>query len=205
MKIFLLNGPPRAGKDLTGQMLAQMLPGKNRILKFANTLKVATHTVAAILKGAPAIQAPEHYEESKDDNHEDFFGAKPRDAYIALSEDYCKKVFGDRVFGHALSGQLKKLCELEEGPPDNVIITDSGFAGEAKVLVEDFPDAEFHLVRLVRDFCDFNSDSRSYLCSSDVGLSGMSHEIMNPGTLGELRVKVAQYLLTLEKEAPDGR
>lgn len=206
MNIYLMNGPPRAGKDLAGRMLGQMLPGKNRILKFASILKVATHAVAAIMAGGKQMAPPDHYENVKDDRHPDFFGAKPREAYILMSEDFCKAAFGKRIFGIALLEQIKKLLEDEENAPDNLIITDCGFKEEIEVLVKALgEDHEFHLIRMHRDGCNFDTDSRSYLHGEDVGVKTANDwNIHNPGTLGKLRVAVAEYLLHDEEAKQDG-
>ena len=103
MNVFLINGPPRAGKDLSGRLLAQMLPGEAKITKFATVLKVACHAVLAILSNAGKVFPQDHFEHDKDEPCEEFLGAKPREGYIKMSEDFCKPLFGKKIFGKVIS------------------------------------------------------------------------------------------------------
>jgi DNA polymerase III delta prime subunit len=193
MNVFLLNGPPGVGKDLTGMLLAQMLPGSASIAKFANVLKVSVHAVIALMANLGKCEPSDTYEKDKDEPHPDFFGAKPRDAYIAMSELFAKPLFGKKIYGKVMERQIK---DLKAKCCDHVVITDSGFSEEAQHLIDTFQDVTFHLIRINREGCDFDGDSRSYIKLE--GSNVETHILDNPGELGLLRVAVAELLLNLE-------
>jgi hypothetical protein len=52
---------------------------------------------------------------------------------------------------------------VQRSTADVVIVTDSGFAGEANVLVEDFGPAAVTLVHMFREGTSFHGDSRSHI------------------------------------------
>ena len=118
---------PVRARDLSGRLLAQMLPGTARIAKFASVLKTAAHAVVAILGNAGKVLPQDHFENDKDEPSEECFGAKPRDVYIKLSEDFCKPLFGKKIFGKVMEKQMKDLLAAST---DHVVITDCGFAEE---------------------------------------------------------------------------
>tara|TARA_R110000737_G_scaffold47134_4_gene67038 strand:+ start:3823 stop:4380 length:558 start_codon:yes stop_codon:yes gene_type:complete len=171
MKIILLNGPPRAGKDFAGAILEVSLEGI--ALKFATELKHMTHRAYGL-----GEIAEDHYETQKDSRIEDFRGVSPREAYIRMSEDFMKPLHGDCIFGHI----LKDWILFGSNRFSTVIVTDSGFRGEAEVLVREFGAENVQLVRIHRDGCDFSSDSRSYLDLSDLGVQCL--DIQNDGGHG---------------------
>lgn len=158
MDIFLLNGPPRSGKDTAGRLLQRLLHENapkgfsSRIVKFATAVKRAAHAIY----GKPDLH-PEYFENSKDVRSPWFFGKTPREVYIAVSETYFKPLHGQDIFGRLLADSL---CL---GACDAVIVTDSGFEAEANALIDAFPQARFHLLRTYRPGYTFAGDSRGYL------------------------------------------
>lgn len=189
MNIFLLNGPPRSGKDATGKLLAQMLPD-TCVLKFAEPVKMVAHTAMRMLRGEGVVPLSEAFDFCKDAPNPYFFDKTPREVYIATSEAYCKPLFGENIFGQLLATKIKK--KKEEGIT-NFIITDAGFAGESKVLNEQFGDQIF-VLNLNRHGTSFVNDSRGRLPVSN----WQEYEIHNNGTHGELRVRVAEILSNIE-------
>lgn len=188
MNIFLLNGPPRSGKDATGKLLAEMLED-TCILKFAEPVKMVAHAAMRMLRGAGVVPLSEAFDLCKDEPSPYFFGKTPREVYIATSEAYCKPLFGENVFGQLLAAQIKK--KKEEGLT-NFIVTDSGFSEESKVLDEHFGDQIF-VLNLHRHGTSFNNDSRGRLPEGF-----REYAIYNNGTPGELRVRVAEILSDIE-------
>ena len=191
MKVVCLNGPPRSGKDTVGEMMKTMSSYDIRVLKFAEPLKLAAHAISSLLHGEEKVESMEFYTDLKDEPNLDFFGATPRQAYISLSEDYCKKLFGEDIFGVAMAKKLKKMVQL--GPPDIVVITDCGFQEEVD-LVKDMFDTM--VVRIERDGCSYESDSRNYLPNP-------AWCIHNNDGRGHLRVEVARLLAALEEDLDD--
>lgn len=195
MKVTFLNGPPRSGKDFTGELLTKNADGMKllagpavRVDKFARKLKEAAHALYGVMPSGRV--APHTYFESfKDTPRSEFFGKTPRAVYIAVSETYMKVMHGDRIFGEML------LRDLPGQLIDELIITDSGFRGEAEVFIERFGAANCRLVRLHREGCTYEGDSRSYLDLADLGVKCI--DVTNPGEkaglLAELTTKLNQW------------
>ncbi len=196
MRIYLLNGPPRSGKDTAGKMLAKMLDNAV-VMKFATPLKMATHAMMAMLRGDKQVPGPEAFEDSKDTPQEFFFEATPRCAYINVSEGLCKKLFGKRVFGTLM---VKKIKEAQEKGVENVVITDSGFQEEAQVLVDEFGAENTYLIRVIRPGTDFNGDSRGWIDIEGVH----KHQMANTGERSHIRLLVAEMVGQMEEEQSIG-
>lgn len=158
MKIVLVCGPPRSGKDELGRSLKNLVArvsSKTGVVtvKFAYVLKQAVHR-AFDLQGIDA----EAFDDRKDVPSEAFHGATPRAAYIQFSEHFAKPLFGSRYFGE----RLASILEPYDGHVALVVVTDSGFAEEAQALVDRFGVKDVCLVRLSRPGASFEGDSRSY-------------------------------------------
>lgn len=165
-KIILLNGPPRCGKDFAGEILFRHYEYFPQ--KFAAELKYRTHCVYEI----PHLEA-DYFEDCKEDPCHEFLGLTPRQAYIAVSEQYFKPVHGTDIFGKFLLETLQHYPSV-----DNHVITDSGFVEEAQVLIDHYGADAVTLVRIHREGCNFSNDSRSYL-----ELPGVrTIDIVNDGT-----------------------
>lgn len=167
-KVILLNGPPSSGKDTAAIILSNFIGGKSsrssltpyrvRMLKFADPLKRAAHA----LYGIP--QSCEYFEREfgniwKNEPQAEFFGEKPRDVYVGLSEDFAKlRNGGKRHFGKIAA----RSVSLEKH--DNCFIfSDSGFAEEAIPVIEAAGIANVIVYQLERPGCNFSSDSRGYI------------------------------------------
>lgn len=159
--IVLLNGPARSGKDTLGNALVKTLEpdqgeyGRARVMtfKFANLLKRMTHGLFDM-----GHILPSGLEDRKDKPMEELFGITPRQAYIAVSEKLIKPVYGVEFFG-------KRLADvITTADVRYAIITDSGFAAEAKALMAAMrPGTQVILVKMSRDGFTFEGDSRSYI------------------------------------------
>jgi len=184
--VVCLNGPPRCGKDTIGEMFRSMTDLKVEVLKFAEPVKMAAHATISLQTGDSMVKGMEAYNDCKDEPHVDFFSATPRSAYIAMSEDYCKKLFGDDVFGEAMVRRISRL----DPRPDIVVITDCGFQEEVDVLNTAY---DCKIVEITREGCDFENDSRGFLIDPDF-------TIQNNTAPGRLRGEVAKILAELEEE-----
>jgi hypothetical protein len=179
MKITLLNAPPRAGKDAVAMIMFESLPSIIP-MKFAKRLKEAVHASLNLLgiNGKPLMH--NFYECVKDDTDvPGFNGVSPRQAYIQFSEGYAKPLWGDTVFGEWLADDIQLL---NRNVAHHVVISDSGFESEARVLIERYGADNINLVRIMRPGCDFSRDSRSYL-----ELPVRTSVIINDGTLEDLK------------------
>lgn len=168
-KIILLNGPPGSGKDLSGIILRNMLqferphkdvslpPFRPELMKFADPLKQAAHALFGIPFSCEHYEK-EHGHEWKNQPQVEFYGRKPRDVYIALSEEFVKQKFDVSFFGRVAFRRVK----LEK--QSNVFIfTDSGFVEEAQPLITSFGVNNTIVIELSRNGCSFDGDSRGYV------------------------------------------
>ena len=188
-KIILLNGPPRSGKDFAGDLLRDETED-GAIVKFAQILKERTHAFYDLcnpLTGKP--YAHDRYEDCKDEPNDDFEGLTPREAYIAISEQYVKPVHGEKQFGIWLADEMRCYDDAHFSP---LIVTDSGFRPEAEVLVEEFGAENIVLARIHREGCTFEGDARSYIDLADLGVRCV--DVPNPGTPDEF-LKLLQDLV----------
>jgi len=165
-KIFLVNGPPRAGKD-TAQ---EAYPDSIRV-KFAQAVKEGAHAAFGL---DPKEYPMDVFEAVKDDPNVLFFGRTPREAYISYSEDFMKPFTDDQqVFGKLLARKIETvLDEWDKNDLPNLpfVVTDSGFRPEAETLVETFGAENIILIRVHRDGTSFDGDSRSYIALDDLGV-----------------------------------
>lgn len=167
-KIFLLNGPPRSGKDTGGAWLAAKY---GTLVKFAAPIKAG---VTAIYHGGNRDEFDKYDSaELKDLPQAVYFGKSCREVQIAVSETFLKPFHGDQaVFGHIL---VKEIERRENIPAlfsrRNYFVTDSGFRPEAEVLVEKYGAQNVFLIKVQRDNCDYRGDSRGYI---DLGVPTLS-------------------------------
>lgn len=216
-KILLINGPPRSGKDTAGDMVANLTGAT--VYKFATALKHGAHALFYGMHGdlspttcAHAMHAAA-FEQDKDKPLERFFGLTPREAYIALSEVFCKPLFGTAFFGTVLAAQIAADA------PALAVITDSGFVPEAEELCTQFGRENVAVLQLYRRGHHFSeasdedfrqkiaaailsgvglkealrsvTDSRNYVDLDDV----YTEQIFNNGTKRNLHVLLEYNLL----------
>ena len=174
MKIVLINGAPRSGKDSAGNMIAAATPGRWAVSKFSKSMKERCHAAYHILgpDGTPA--AHDYFENCKDEPSTYFMGATPREAYIAFSEKFMKPLHGEDIFGYSLIIELEAM----NNKPDGMLITDSGFYKEAAVLVDHFGPEDMTLIRLHRVGYTFENDSRNLVNLSCLGVR--THDVNSP-------------------------
>jgi len=162
-KIILVNGPPRAGKD-TAQEAVQ----NSTRCKFAQAVKEGAHAAFGL---DPREYPMDVFEAVKDEPNVLFFGKTPREAYIAYSEMFMKPFTGDQqVFGKLLARWIDNWVENNPDINRPFIVTDSGFRDEAVALVEEFGAGNIKLIRVHREGCNFDNDSRSYIKLDDLGV-----------------------------------
>lgn len=184
MKVILLNGPPRCGKDTAGEILARH---GAYVTKFAKRLKEMVHRAFGVVEDTRCPAPHYAFETEKDEPQEEFYGATPRNAYIHFSEGCLKPLLGERIFGELVAEELGELELCTARPVNLVAVTDSGFKAEAEVLIEKH---DCVLVRLHRDGCSFDGDSRGYLALPGVE----THDIVNDGTIEDLERKLVEVL-----------
>ena len=178
-KIILLNGPPRCGKDTASDFLCYRYNGVPQ--KISKVLKERTHAWYGVVgqDGSPARH--DYFEDHKDVPQEVFEGLTPREAYIAMSENYIKPTHGDSYLGRVLARSIRRMDSILRQERTHVV-SDSGFRGEAEELVREFGPDKILLVRIHRAGYDFKHDSRGYIDLADLGVA--CFDVLNPGDAG---------------------
>lgn len=179
--ILLVNGPPRCGKDTIGQILKDNYRGTVYVTKMAKALKERTHALYGLMANGEPLPH-DHYEKTKDQPSHFFLGISPRQAYIAVSERLMKPLHGSRIWGDLLLHDI----QMHALNADLVVVTDSGFAEEAHPIVYEFGDGNVTLLHVMREGCNFDKDSRSYISLPKIEMSSVE----NNGTLLDLAQKL---------------
>jgi hypothetical protein len=165
-KIILLNGAPSSGKDTAANYLVEKYPNI-KTDKFARVLKERTHALYGF-----SNRAHDYYETVKSLPNDDFYGLTPRQTYINVSETYFKVHHGGSIFGQILS------FEIDNYDCDILVISDSGFEEEAQVLIDKYGEDNIILIKVQREGCTFDKDSRNYI---DLGPNVCTTTIINKG------------------------
>jgi hypothetical protein len=180
VKVVLLNGPARSGKDTVGNALHRALGAE--VVKFAAALKDATHAMFGL-----EDVATEAFDAVKDEPRSEFHGYSPRQAYIRTSEHMVKPVWGDMHFGHVLA---RKLVRLRSQGVQLAAVTDSGFRDEVIPVVAALGASNVSLVRLHRPGRTFAGDSRGYLTLDHL----YSVDLQNDGTEDDLAFRAVDIV-----------
>lgn len=159
-KIILLNGPKLSGKDT----LADLIVERQDYTKMQ--FKGRLYEIGAMVAGMEL----DHYitlctdRVTKDSPCEGFNYLTPREHLIHVSENVIKPLLGDDYFGLYLAGKIR-FCR-NTTTSHGVVISDSGFEEELipiLKLTNYVGGAEVHVVRLYKNGCTFEGDSRDYL------------------------------------------
>lgn len=156
LRVLLLNGPPRSGKDTLSRILT-MRPSFTRVIEEKFAAPIKQHFADTWGVSLDWIEA------NKDNIF--MYGVTVRQMLIDYSELYMKPLFGAGIFGKMMVNRLKEI-EEEYCETSVVVISDSGFAAEAGEVIE--AGHEVHLIRLHRSGFDFKGDSRGYLSKEDL-------------------------------------
>lgn len=174
MYVIGLNGPPRCGKDSIGHALSAIIEDRHGVQACMVQLSLPMRETVYSLLGIPYSQT--HYEAHKDDPQPIFNGDSIRRAMIDLSEEHCKRKYGNDFWCRSAMGRIETWRHPNFAVPELVIITDYGFPHEP-LFFEDIVGQENHLlVRVNRPGKDFSNDSRGWV------VAGQSREVYNEGT-----------------------
>lgn len=108
-------------------------------------------------------------------------GLTVRRAMIEWSDNYMKRLFGPAIFGQL----AYRRCQEQAHFYETFIFDDSGFVHETQFIIDQVGAARCFLIRLHREGCTYDSDSRSY-----IDLPCSSADIVNDGTEAELLQKL---------------
>ena len=146
--LICFNAPPNSGKDVSADYLADKYDLPH--LRFKNEVYWEAAMEAEITIEQMKELAIDR--STKDSPDILFGGLSPRQWLIHVSEELIKPEFGKDYFGHKLAD------ELQDGI---TVCSDSGFPDE---LIPVINTADIvYVVRIHRDGCSFDNDSRNYL------------------------------------------
>lgn len=139
------------------------------IIGFSHHLKIMTHV---IYMGAAGLSLdPDHYDAVKGEPNDDFDGLTPRQAYIHYSENVIKPLHGKEWFGE------KFIQAAKNSGSYLIVVPDSGFREEAERCVREVGSNNVLLIRIHKDGCTYDGDSRSYISLGDLGVR--EHDVLN--------------------------
>lgn len=164
--LVVLNGAPRSGKD-----------------SYANRLTDYTHRrfkdnlvdLALKMSGVSREDWEDRYEAyvyvngseptrilhwRKDEPWYELGGLSQRQYLIWLSEEVIKPVHGKQVFGERLKADLDFESAMHDR--NDFVTSDGGFDEEVQPFVDD-PEWEVIVIKIKREGCTFEGDSRNYL------------------------------------------
>src|SRR5215472_16435531 len=169
IRFVVFNGPARAGKSTSTQMLVTLLRNKGYRANSDSFASPMKHFAATLF-------AKEYHKLAKDEMVAELGGSSPRQMLIAMSEEFLKPHYGEDFLGRMLYYRALRSTP----PPDWVIVDDSGFRAEFEALGE--PNCRY-IVQLRRPGTNFRGDSRNFLADPD-------WYINNDGDLDMLRSSV---------------
>lgn len=190
--LFLLNGPPRCGKDTVAEMISGLLL-MDKIhtyhMKLASPVKRIAAAVAQEL--VPNVLDWSDLDAHKDEPWDSLLGRTPRELAIAVSEALCKPLFGQGFFGTLA---LREVLSMREHA-DVFTVSDCGFQAEVNEFLEHLSpeDWKVHLWQIYRQGTSFEGDSRGWL-SMGQHATATQRSLLNVGTRDDLKIEVINAL-----------
>lgn len=126
--LVLISGPPRSGKNRTGEYLSELL-GAERSDHFA--LSDALKRMAHAHYGLGEETGVFHFEDRKDESCSEFGGLTPRNAYIEYSENVLKPKFGRSHLGDIALRRVR----LNRDKGRTTMLSGVGFLDEVLAIV----------------------------------------------------------------------
>lgn len=137
LRLILISGPPRSGKNRAGTCLSETYGGDHFAL--SDYLKSRTHMHYGLGEDIPIF----HFEARKDQPCPEFSGKTPREAYIDYSERILKPKYGNGYLGEIAAGRV--AGNAREGKVS--IVSGVGFFDEVKPLIRAAgSDSTVHIV-----------------------------------------------------------
>lgn len=163
--LFIMNAPPRAGKDTLANRLKVTLHRED-VLTDKVSFKAGLEYVAySMLKVAGVYdwQWDEIYQNNKDEPLELLGGMSPRQFYIHLSESVMKPIFGSDVFANYMLSRIEDSQRVAYRNSQCVFLcSDGGFVEELETTIRAFK-GKVIVLQWDSEGCSFAADSRSKL------------------------------------------
>lgn len=164
MKVLIMNGAPRSGKDTMVDEIARKLKGKKDVIYFS--VKHILCLGVAKRYGVSPLHVWKLNSDSltKDDPSDIFEGKSVREALIYESEDVIKVEHGEQGVIELATNDLINV--YGDKLNDAVIVCpDGGFNSEIPVIRKNLniPRDDLFITRILRKGCSFKGDSREYI------------------------------------------
>lgn len=161
MKLILINGAPRSGKDhAAGTIMENFDDRVVHLERFSRPLKEAF--AAIMMAPIDDFYNVEGYENDKEKSIP-LLGVSYRQFQIDLSEKFFKPLYGLKSFAKLLLSRLEEVPNIypvEDYGDVTVVVPDCGFQIEVDTIIDDFPLEDILLIRLDRAGTSFDGDSR---------------------------------------------
>ena len=161
--VVFLNGPPGSGKDFAAEVLSNADDITVSHYKFAEPLKDAACALLEIDNRTLEISKNQVV---------GLYGVTIRQILIDISEKWMKPCYGKDIFGKIAAERVSEAMQLSdhfgEEPYDLYVFSDCGFDAEVHHVLKLFGNENAILIRLHRDGCTYEGDSRSYIELDDV-------------------------------------
>ena len=155
-KIFILNAPPRAGKDSLAEYLHKELGASKFSFKdklFAIAFVTGNFTRDEWLN----VWIPRYNTDAKDKPWDRIGGISQRDYLIKISEEWIKPHYGNDYFGNCLVNNINnQRCDI-------AVVSDGGFVDEIEPLFNKYGKENVYIVQWSKKGCSFENDSRDYI------------------------------------------
>lgn len=153
-KVVILNSPPSGGKDVAAEYLEKTLTAED-FLVYHNSFKTRLNRIVCAIYGLDAVDwFGMCSREKKELPNKKLGGKSPREVMIEVSEKVIKPFYGKSFFGDAVASSL--VYDLE-------VFSDGGFVEELQPVIEKVGAENVLVIRIHRQGCTFDNDSRSYL------------------------------------------
>ena len=175
------NGPPQCGKDTMAKLFLQHMDAQGVMIPvMTKPLSWPLRLMAHVMIGR-TYQTVD-YERFKEEYFESF-KCTGRQLMINCSECFLKPTYG--------LGALSKMFieSIEESFPMLVVIPDSGFQCEIEPLCEHYGAENVYMVRIHREGCTFENDSREYVTHP---LPTHNMDVTNDGTIKDLATEAGR-------------
>jgi len=182
VRVVFVSGPPRCGKDAAGLIIAKEGAHPMALDKFAIELKERCHSAYRLMTHRAMPLPWGYFEEQKDVPLAAFEGLSPRQAYVEFFQKWVGPVCGRDALGRWLVKRVKHFAEIMRKNGQvvpGIIITDAGRREDCLPVVSEWGALNMVQVRLSREGCTFEGDSREDFDLRNVGVR--TEKVVNPG------------------------
>ena len=167
--LVLISGPPRSGKNRTGEYLSELLGAEfSDHFALSDALKRMAHAHYGLGEETGVF----HFEDRKDEPCSEFGGLTPRDAYIQYSENVLKPKFGRSHLGEIALRRVES--NRDEGR--TTMLSGVGFLDEVLAIMKAVGSEKTLHLKLSRPDSSHSrvTDSREALDLTSYGVKTVS-------------------------------